>query len=206
MNKLVFTLVSFMCISNCFSQVSMSPNVLASPFQGERFKVKTDFEVEGTPLLFDDWKPGEVTLTTGEVFQLQKINFDGSTSRFVYSVNDTLYEFQDNVSEIKVLNKDEGGSSYEMLFRKDLLPSGKAFAQVLAKGKVTILREFIKRPEGENYSNGIVNNSRKYVLHTSDVAVINSQVTPFKYSASDLETLTSDKKSQVDAFVKSNGL
>jgi hypothetical protein len=185
----------------------MSPNILASPFQGQQFKIKADGDVEGNPLLFDNWKSGEVILANGETYHLEKINFDASGSKFIYSKNDTIYEVQDNVNEVRINGENAGeDSSSEMLFRNDVLPKQSSFVQVLIKGKITILRKFDKKPEGENYSNGIVNNTRKYVLHTEDVAVVDNKIIPVKYSSSTLEELTSDKKSQVDSFIKSNNL
>lgn len=205
MIKLICTLSTFIFISSGFAQVNLSPNILAAPFQGEQFKVKTDFDVEGSPLLFDDWKTGEVTLTTGEVYRVDKINFEGTLLKFIYSRNDTVYQLQDNVNQVKIFNTPEDTSS-AMVFRNDMLPQQPDFVQVLTKGKITILRKVSKKPEGENYSNGIVNNSRKYVVHNEDVAIVDGKVVPFKYSSSDLEELTSDKKSQVNSYVKSNNL
>jgi len=206
MNRLISTLTSFIFISSVFSQINISPKVLAAPFQGEKFKIKTDNDIEGSPLLFDDWKNGEVVLTNGEIYQLQKLNFDAYRTKFIYSNNDTLYELQDNVNQVKIYNGGSEDSATEMVFRNDLLPKQSLFVQVLVKGKVTILRKFNKNPEGENYSNGIVNSSRKYVLHTDDVAIVENKVIPVKYSGSTLEELTADKKNQVESYIKLNGL
>ncbi|HEY2721339.1 MAG TPA: hypothetical protein VGI82_06425 [Chitinophagaceae bacterium] len=205
MTRIVCVFITLILGLSGFSQVNLSPNVLSTPFQGDKFKVKTDFDVEGSPLVFDDWKPGEVTLTTGEVFHVDKVNFDGSTSAFIYSKKDTTYQFQDNVRQVRIFNSAYDTAS-AMVFRNDMLPQQSGFVQVLTKGKITILRKISKSPEGENYSNGIVNNSRKYVLHNEDVAVVDGKVVPFKYNSSDLEELTSDKKTQVVSYVKSNNL
>lgn len=207
MIKLICTLLLFMFASSGFSQVNMSPNILASPFQGEKFKMKSDMDVEGTPLLFDDWKSGEITLVTGESFKLDKLNFDASGLRFIYSKNDTLYELQSNVNKVKINNGNgPEDTTSVMLFRNDMLPGQPLFAQVLTKGKITILREFSKKPEGENYTNGVVTTSRKYVLHTMDVALTGGKTVPLKYSSAGLAELTSDKKNEVDSYVKANKL
>ena len=208
MIKLIFTFLLSTFISFGFSQTNMSPNILAEPFQGQHFKAKPDNDVEGNPLLFSDWKSGEVILKNGENYHLQKMNLDASSGKFIYSKNDTIYEFFDNIKEIRIYGENHlQDPASDMIFRSgDLLPEQSVFVQVLLKGKITILREFTKKPEGENYSNGIVNNTRKYVLHTQEIAVIDNKVIPFKYSSSALEELASDKKSEVNSYVKLNNL
>jgi hypothetical protein len=208
MAKLILTLSSFFLLSFGFSQVNVSPNILGEPFQGQHFKLNTENnDIGGSPLLFDDWKKGEVTLKNGENYHLQKINFDASRSQFIYSINDTIYEFYNNVRMVRIYSDNHSQDlSSDKVFRNDLLPDQNIFVQVLLKGKINILREFSKKPEGENYSNGIVNNSRKYVLHIQDVALIDNRIIPFKYSSSALQELVSDKKSEVDSYVKSNNL
>ena len=207
MNKLILTLIFGIFFSFGFSQTNISPNILAEPFQGQHIRMKADNDVEGTPLLYNDWKSGEVTLKNGQNYHLEKINFNASDGKFIYSKNDTVYEFVDNVNEIKIYSDNHSqDSSSDMIFRTDLLPDQSGFVQVVAKGKITILREFVKKPEGENYTTGIVNSTRKYVLHTQDVALVGNKVVPFKYGSSTLDEFTSDKKDKIDSYVKQNKL
>ena len=207
MNKVILTLVCGTFFSPSFSQTNISPNILAEPFQGQHIMMKADNGVEGTPLLYNDWKSGEVTLKNGENYHLEKINFNASDGKFIYSKNDTIYEFIDNVDEIKVYGENHSqDSSSDMIFRTNLLPEQSGFVQVLAKGKVTVLREFAKKPEGENYTTGIVNSTRKYVLHTQDFALIGNKAVPFKYGSSALDEFTSDKKDRIDSYVKQHNL
>lgn len=216
MLKLIFTLFSFSFILFGFSQTSgvlsiqlpaSSPNLLAEPFQGQHFKVKSDNDIEGNPLLFNDWKSGDVTLKNNEKYHVEKINLDALRHKFIYYKNDTMYEFFDNIKEIRIYNEnhlDDPGS--DMVFRGDINPISANFVQVLAKGKITVFQEYDKKPEGENYSNGIVNNTRKYVLHTNLNALVNNKVIPIKFNSSTLEELTSDKRIQMDAYLKENKL
>src|SRR6185312_16429943 len=102
MNKLILTLIFGTFFSFGFSQTNISPNILAEPFQGQHIRMKADNDVEGTPLLYNDWKRGEVTLKNGQNYHLDKINFNASDGKFIYSKNDTTYDFVDNVNEIKI--------------------------------------------------------------------------------------------------------
>jgi len=207
MSKVLFTLFSIFFVTCCFSQVNISPNILATPFQGDRFTMTSSADVEGTPLLFDNWKTGKIILSNGQVYPLQKLNFDASKLKFIYSIKDTLFEMQDNVTQVRIDDERGGpGSANEMVFRNDLLPGKTYFVQLLTNGKVSILRQFSKRPEGENYTNGIIKETRKYVLHTSDVILQDGNIIPLTYGSDALTQLTSDKKSEVEKYVKANHL
>jgi len=204
MRKLIFTLLSSGFIALSFAQTPMSPNVLAEPFQGQHFKTKADNTVEGDPLVFNDWKKGEVILKTGEIFPINKINLDGQRNRFLYKSNDSIYEFSDNIREIKIFNSDNANSV--KVFRNNIDPQSDNFVELLDTGKITIFQTYEKKPEGENYTNGIVNELRKYVLHITQYALINKIATPIKFNSSTLDDLTADKKKEVEAFVRANKL
>ncbi len=183
-------------------------NLAGSTLEGQVFHVKASNDVEGSPLLFDDWKSGEVTLANSEKYAVDKLNMDASSDKFIYLKNDTMYEIFNEVKEIKInIENTEDESHKYMLFKEGINPDNGNFVQVLASGKITIFQEYDKKPEGENYSNGIVEHTRKYVLHSSKSALVGKKVIPIKnYSASALEGLTSDKKIEVAAYVKQNNL
>ncbi len=226
MLKFLFTALSFSFISLAFTQNIVRPsgatngtlpvhlngtdqsNILADPFRGQHFNINDKLgDVEGTPLFFTDWKSGEVTLKNNEIFHVEKMNLDASRNKFIYYKNDTMYEFFDDVKEIKIYGDNHvNDPSSDMIFRSDVNPAAANFVQVLTKGKITIYQEYDKQPEGENYSNGIVNNTRKYVLHINQYALVGNKAVPIKFSSAALDDLTSDKKNQVESYVKENKL
>lgn len=183
-------------------------NVLADPFRGQGFKTNDNLgEVEGNPFLFSDWKKGDVTLNNGEKYKIEKMNLDASRNLFVYTINDSLFEFSDNIREIKIYGEDhKNDPGSDMIFRSDINPMAANFVQILTKGKITIFCEYSKKAEGENYTNGIVTNTRKYVLHSNYYYSIDNKAIPVKFSSSALDDLIADKKSEVSAFVKANHL
>lgn len=207
MLKLIFTFLSCGLVSLSFAQTPMSPNILAAPFQGLRVTAKADNNIDGSPMVFENWQRGEVILKNGETYPLDKVNLDAQRHKFLYAISDSIYEFWDNVAEIKIFdysNTDHPNSVMD--FKNNVDPESDNFVEVLDTGKITIFKTYEKKPEGENYSNGIVNNTRKYVLHTEQYALIKNVVTPIKFSSSTLDDLTSDKKKEIDAFVKENKL
>ncbi|MEP6926957.1 MAG: hypothetical protein ABI834_04935 [Ginsengibacter sp.] len=226
MLKLILILLLFSFISPIFSQTISRPtgatngilspqlsmsgqaNVLTEPFEGQHFRVNDDMGgVEGNPFLFSEWKSGEVTLKNGEKYKIEKINLDASRNQFIYSIHDTLFDFSDNVQEIKIYKGNQNTEeSSDMIFRSDINPLAANFVEILVKGKITIFREYNKKPEGENYSNGIVNNTRKYVLHSNYYSIKGNKAVPIKFNSSTFDDLTLDKKDQANAFIKKNNL
>ena len=226
MLRSTLTLLSFCFISLAFTQNIVRPtgemngskaiqitgtnqsNILGDPFRGQNFNINDRMgDVEGNPLLFTDWKSGEVTLKNNEKYHVDKMNLDASRDKFIYYKNDTMFEFFDDIKEIRIYGDNHvGDPSSDLIFRNDINPAAANFVQVLTKGKITIFQEYDKKPEGENYSNGIVNSSRKYVLHTSQYALVNNKAILIKFSSSALDDLTSDKKDRVNTYVRENKL
>lgn len=183
-------------------------NILADPQKISAFKPKAESgEVDGSPLMFSEWKRGEVTLKNGERYPIEKMNLDASRDQFVYLVNDSLFELSDNIREVRIFEENhKSDPASDMVFRTDINPNAANFVQVLTTGKVTIFCEYSKKPEGENYSNGIVNNMRKYVLHSDYYSIADNNAVPIKFSSSTLDELVSDKKDEVNNFIKTNNL
>ncbi len=210
MFKLILTSLSLVCVSTVFSQSGFSsavPYTYGEPFANRAYKEKADNAVEGNPMLFDDWKRGEVVLKNGEKYSVDKINLNADLHKFLYSQHDTVFEFVDNVKQITIYNNGSSDNfNSVMVFKNNVDPESDNFVELLDTGKITIFQTYEKKPEGENYSNGIVNNSRKYVLHTTQYALINKVATPIKFNSSTLNDLTADKKKQVEDFIKENKL
>lgn len=226
MFKIVSLLLTFVFVSSTFSQQIIRPdgatngilsqklqevgmaNVLADPFRGQGFKTNDDIgRIEGNPLLFSEWKSGEVILKNGEKYNLEKINLDASRNQFIYSQNDSLFEFSDNIREVIIYDQDhKNDSASDLVFKNDINPLSSTFVQLLTQGKIIIFREYNKKPKGENYSNGIVNNTRKYVLSSKYYYLLDNKAAPFELNSISIENLTSDKKDQISTFMITNNL
>lgn len=211
MHKLNLTLVLCGLVSISFAQnlggefSSPAPYAYGESFENRAYKEKFAGDVEGSPMLFDTWQSGEVVLTNGDKYLIEKINYDALAQKFLYMHHDTMFEFGDNVKQITVHNNSGTGNSI-MVFRNDIDPESVNFVQVLDSGKVTIFEHIEKKPEGENYSNGIVNNSRKYVVHKTAYALVNKEANPIKFDASSLEQITADKSGEMKSYIKQNRL
>jgi hypothetical protein len=199
MHKLTLLLLSFGCSILGFSQLDSMTH-----FGG--IIAKSDMDAEGSALLFDSWKSGEITLANDQKLSIENINLDASRNVFVYKKNDSVYDFTDNLKEVKIYGDDRNDPTSDMIFKNDVNPSAATFVQVIAQGKITVFCEYNKRPEGENSTNGFVTNRRKYELYSNYYSLANNKATLIKFTSSTLEDLTSDKKDKVDAFIKENKL
>src|SRR5450432_3248506 len=110
MHKLSLLLLSFGFTISGFSQLDSMTH-----FGG--IIAKSDKDAEGSPLLFDNWKSGEITLTTNQKFSIEKINLDASRDVFVYEKNDSVYEFTDNAKEVKIYGEDHNNPGSDMIFK-----------------------------------------------------------------------------------------
>jgi hypothetical protein len=209
MLKLNLTLLFCGFLSIAFSQnvggEFTSPYAYGESFENRAYNEKFAGDVAGSPLLFSNWLPGEVVLDNGEKYLVEKINFDALAQKFLYMHHDTMFEVGDNVQKITIHDNSNSDNSV-MVFRDDIDPESVNFVQMLDSGKVTIFEHIDKKPEGENYTNGIVSTTRKFVVHKTVYALANKLATPIKFDASSLEELTADKADEMNSFIKQNRL
>ena len=153
-----------------------------------------------------------MVLKNGEQYDYVRLNFDAKNDKFYFNQHDSSFELLSVIEEIRIRDiSHSADSTYDMIFKNNInggdLVKPENFVQVLiSSGKITLFKQYTKRIEGENSSNGIIKNAKKYVLHTSIFAIGNNNVIPLKLSPHSLEELTSDKQDQMKAFVKSKQL
>jgi hypothetical protein len=142
------------------------------------------------------------------------LKYDIFNNKFYYNRNDSLYELLEDVSEIRLHSKTHpGDSSYDAVFRNNIEIPNKLkrgdFVQVLASGKILLVKHFHKRIEEAKSGTSAYEGtgaSRKFVSRAVTYAIINNEVTQVKYSDDMLQQLSGDKKDQVKAFIKAKGL
>ena len=194
---------------NAFSQYTITDGSIVT--YSKPLNVYKDESAEGSPLLFEDWRYGKVILKNHEQYDNVRLNFDATHNKFYFNRHDTSFELLSVVEEIRVKDISHStDSTYDMIFKNNInggdVVKPESFVQVLCNGKIVVFKQYTKRIEGENFNNGIVKNVKKYVLHTNFFAIVNNQVIPVKLNSHFLEELTSDKKDQMKAFVKSKQL
>jgi hypothetical protein len=202
-NKLSFFIITLIASVNLYGQV-------LHDFNGKAYMINRTIGAEGSPFLFEQWKSGTVFFKNGIRVDNLLLKFDAERNMFLYNQNDSLYEFIDELAEVRIYEETgrENDSVFVILFKNNIPTDNKIrpgeFVQVLCSGKITLLKQYVKKTQGENRNEGYTRSVKQYVLRTTVWAVKNAEVTPIKFSSSSLEELTSDKKIQVDNYIKTN--
>lgn len=107
-----------------------------------------DTEIKGSPFLFEDWRLAKIKLKSVGEYDNIKVKYSPHYNKFYYNQNDSLYEFSDNLEEVRLKNNEHlEESGYDMIFREDVSADGiimpGKFVQVLTKGKVTLVKQYI---------------------------------------------------------------
>lgn len=204
-NKAGFFIIMLIVSCNLYAQV-------LHDFNGKAYLENKMSGVQGSSFLFEGWRSGTVLFKNGIRIDNLLLKFDAERNKFLYNHNDSLYEFIDELAEVKIYDETPraNDSVFAMLFKNAVTTDNKIrpgdFVQILCSGKVTLIKQYIKKPEGENRNEGYTLTVKQYVLRTPIWAVKNDQLTPIKFSSNSLEALISDKKSQVDNYIKANKL
>src|SRR5688572_12826026 len=98
--KTLATIITCLLSFASFSQVMDYGN----PIMGRPFKMGKDMQIEGSPLLFNEWRTGKVILADKRVVNDMKLKFELVQNKFFYGRNDSLFEFVDEVQEIRLHN------------------------------------------------------------------------------------------------------
>ncbi len=207
-NKIILAVSLIIFCDNSFSQVLTPMNATGtmalSQLTGVPYReINSNSDAIGSPFLFDDWMPGTVILYNGNGYDNVMLKFNALQNKFYFNRNDTTFELDDNVTAVNLKNKE---NETAMEFRKIVSTHSKlkmtAFVQVLASGKVPLYKQYEKRIEGENYTNGLITSQKKIVSHNSLWTIINNETVFVKLNSHSLEELTSDKKDEMQKLVK----
>ncbi len=206
MKKILLSLLFSSIICHAFCQV-------ISDIAGRPYRNTFDNELLGSPFLFEDWRLAKITLKTLREFDNVKVKFNPFNNLFYYNKNDSLYEFVDELEEVRIKNNEHlNDSGYDMVFMKDIYTSDRrysdAFVQILCKGKITIIKYFKGKIDENNESStfGSGGKTKKLVTTSTVLAVANNQTQSIQYNLKNLQLLTIDKTSEINAFIKLKGL
>ena len=210
MKKIFFLILFIGSFYNALPQSFWMQNgsIIITPVSMNRFK---DESVEGSPLLFKDWRMGKVVLKNHEQYDNVRLNFDAANDKFYFNKHDTVFELVNAVEEIRVKDiSNLNDSSNDMVFKNNIdgydAVKPKGFVEVLCNGKIPMFKQYTKIIEGENFTNGIITSTKKYVLHIEIFVISNNEILPVKLNPHFFDELTSEKKDQIKAFVKSKRL
>lgn len=157
--------------------------------------------VDGSPYLFDNWKPGIINLRDGNTIQGLSYRYNVQRNEMQFLYNNKEYAIGDPDS-IMDINLDGKRFIFAQLYQNSIIV--RSFYEVLTEGKVSLLIKYYIEvvPASYNVSFGTGNpNEQMYVKQRYCLKVDNKVVTLDKKGKELLNAL-SDKKEELAAYIK----
>jgi hypothetical protein len=207
MKILLFTIV---CFSFLFVKgQNQDPRAsLIDKSNGNFIYISQYVDIRGSQFLYDKWLKGKVSLNNGYLFSDLQLKFDIYANKFVLNKNDTAFEISSAVHRVWMFPKGFDTSEvllFENGFQINPKVNASIYLQVLAEGKITVLKYINKYLEDYNeYGNANVlkrfNDFDQYFIYK------NGQYQNIKLSKKDLEDIVQDKWTEVSSFLIKNNL
>ena len=161
-------------------------------------------EIQGHPFFKDKWINANITDQNGYVFKNIAIKIDTYRNKVVFNRNDSSYELGPMVAQVCFF-PNAGDTTQKMIFKNgyDVTAFIKTdkYLQVLAEGKITLLKDYHK--ELEEYTEyGNATKMKRYRDVEQYYIGKEGQFTGMGQSKKNLENVLQAKWPQVDAFLK----
>ena len=206
MKKLFFT---FLLLVICFPGICQ----WLQDISGKPYINTSNTNLLGSPFIFDEWRLAKIKLKSQQEFDNVKVKFNPFNNSFYYNKNDSLYEFLEELEEVRVKNPEHlTESAYDMVFTKNITAGDKiipgTFVQVLSKGKITLVKYFKGKVDENKESSTFGSEGKVKKLVTSSVvlAITSNGSERVQYNSKNLQLLTADKITLVNEFIKTKGL
>ena len=188
--------------------LSAEGQILTDPRNGKPYQVSVYNDIQGSPLLFEDWKSSQVTDKNGTTFLNVMIRFDIYSNKFFYNHNGTIYTFVSDITEVELFPFN-GDTSTKMTFKKGFTVSDKItpdkYVQVLAEGKVTAIKYLFKTID-ETTEYNMPGKVKSFGNRLTYYFIKEGETTSQKPNSKLLAELLKDKWTAVDAYMKQNSL
>ena len=200
---LLFISFSFSCILS-FAQNEDQRSPLIDKVTGNIYASQY-VDVQGSQFLYDNWLNGMMELKNGVVFNNLQLKFDNYSNKFIANKGDKGYEITSDIHKVWIYPEISDTLFFENGFQINSKINAGKFLQVLAEGKITLLKFANKELETYNeYGNA---NILKRFRETPEYYIYkNGQYETVKLSKKDLEDKLSDKWPAVSAYLSKSGV
>lgn len=163
-------------------------------------------DIQGSPFLFDDWTDGAIVVNQSQLNHI-KLKFDTYSNKFVVNKNDTSYEISNSVNEVRLFpdNDTSNARIYRKGFNINMRLNPKVFMQVMAEGKITLLKYTYKDME-EYTEYGSAVKIKRFRDGQQYFILKNGQYTSTTLTKKNLQDALNDKWTAVSDFLSKKGL
>jgi hypothetical protein len=181
---------------------------LSDQISGKPYMLTTYNDIRGTAFLFDEWKTSDVIDINGTGFFDVNVKFDVYANKFLYLHGDTTYEFVTRIDEVRMFER-SGNIDAALIFKKGFSVTGKLspdkFVQVLAEGKITVVKHINKALQ-ELTEYGVPGKIKVFVDKTAYFFITENNSMSQRPNQKLLRELVKEKWPDVEAYLKENSL
>lgn len=164
-------------------------------------------DVSGNPYLFKDWNNGTVRFSSGREMKQFKLKFDVLKNQLLLQFEGSTFAAESKVQEFVLLPKKTKDS---LVFKKGYPVSDKTnsetFFEILFKDKVQLLRLYVKTIVEDRTLVNTGKYNKRLEEAESYYLFQNNQLIRLPARTSELVAALPDKRTELAAFIESQGL
>lgn len=204
MKNIVLVLISLSFPIFALSQDRLINQLYLSSGVGVPSDITGKTNIAGTPFLDTNWTNAIVKTKKGEFYKGLKVKFSAAENQlFFLGENNMTMKFIISIEEFSLLFEPTP-QVFKSGFPKIANFDGTTFYQILAEGKISLLKKVTKRVIEEREYNSAIT-TRKYVDNIKYFLFDKNEITEIKSDKKFMSTYFS-KSSNVDDYVKENNI
>lgn len=165
-------------------------------------------EIQGTAFLNDQWQTARIILDNGGEVKSAQLKFDTYSNKFIFLRNDSSFELSSKIKAV-IFYPDKNDTTNKMIFKQNFAINGQInvnkYIQVLAEGKISLLKVYVKDIE-EYTEYGNANKFKRFNDREQYFIYENGQYNSVNISKKNFEKLLKGKSAELDNFIKQKDL